>query len=333
MKSNKNLQAANYNKKDEFYTTYEDIKKEMIYYIDEFKDKTIYCNCDNPYKSNFFRYFFKNFNRLGLKNLIATYYDPYKEELKLAEVVKLPEEEFGHGDKKVGIHCSYSINNSNGDFRSRKSVKILKASDIIVTNPPFSLFREFIAQLLQYKKKFLILGNVNALSYQEIFPYIMSNEITIGPSIRSGDRKFFVPDDYPLEAATCGVDDSGKKFIKVKGVRWFTNLKPNYESKFISLTSTFAKDKYPVYDNYKAIEVSSTKEIPKDYSGIMGVPITFIDKYNPEQFEIVGADFQVKNGQLKDFVHSSWTGKVDRAYLNGKRLYARIFILNKSLKT
>lgn len=183
---------------------------------------------------------------------------------------------------------------SNGDFRSAACIALLEQADIIVINPPFSLFREYVAQLMEYEKKFLIIGNINAVTYKEFFPLIKNNQVWIGPSIHSGDRKFYVPDDYPLEAAGCGIDSDGRRFIRVKGVRWFTNLDYKKRHEPLDLRGVYYDpDKYPKYDNYDAIEVSKTADIPCDYYEAMGVPITFLDKFCPEQFEIVGADFQL----------------------------------------
>ena len=177
--------------------------------------------------------------------------------------------------------------NPSGDFRSEESIELLKEADIVVTNPPFSLFREYVAQLMKYKKKFLIIGNVNALSYHDIFPYIQNDELWLGQSIHSGDREFRVPDSYPLKAAGCRVDENGKKYIRVKGVRWFTNLDNKNRHEFMTLYKKYTLEEYPKYENYDAINVDKTSEIPDDYYECIGVPITFLDKYNPEQFEIV----------------------------------------------
>lgn len=201
-----------------------------------------------------------------------------------------------------------------GDFRSKECVDLLKEADIVVTNPPFSLFREYLMLLINYNKEFVIIGNVNAISYKEVFPLIKSEKVWLGPSITSGDRKFNVPDDYPLNAAGCGIDQDGKRFIKVKGVRWFTNLDHKKRHEKLDLVCKYSPEEYPHYDNYDAIEVSKTANIPCDYEGIMGVPITFLDKYNPEQFEIVR--FR-KGDDGRDLC------------VNGKCPYFRILIRNK----
>ena len=217
----------------------------------------------------------------------------------------------------------------DGDFRSAECVELLKEADIVVTNPPFSLFREFVAQLMAYDKKFLIIGNVNALSYKEIFPLIQSNRMWFGASIHSGDRKFWVPDDYELNAAGCGIDETGRKYIRVKGVRWFTNLDYKERHEDLILYKLYAPEEYPRYVNYDAIEVSRTEYIPCDYDGVMGVPITFIDKYNPDQFEIIGIGLELAN---MDIIRKR-LGKLNggpRLYLDKDgelvRLYERILI-------
>ena len=283
MSRNADLNKANKNKKDEFYTQLTDIEKEMRYYTPHFKGKTIFCNCDDPETSNFWKFFELNFDRLGLKKLIATHYETDKPSYKLELVGDIDGN--GRTDKHDIIK---TILKQNGDFRSPECIEILKQSDIVITNPPFSLFREYIAQLFQYKKKFIIIGNINAIKYQEIFPYVISNQVWLGVSIHSGDREFAVPDTYPLEAAGWRVDADGQKYIRVKGVRWFTNLDYSERHEPIILYKSYNPIDYPKYDNYDAINIDSTANIPNDYYGIMGVPITFIDRYNPDQFELLG---------------------------------------------
>ena len=291
--ANKNLNKAKEAKKDEFYTQLEDINNELRHYREHFRGKTVLCNCDDPCVSNFFKYFAYNFEFLGLKKLIATCYK--------SQDVNL----FSEGTSEQAVYLVYEgdKNDNNipddeeievlplkgdGDFRSAECIEFLEEADIVVTNPPFSLFREYVAQLIKYDKKFLIIGNVNAVTYKELFPLIMNNLVWFGASIHSGDRKFLVPDDYELKAAGCGIDESGRKFIRVKGVRWFTNLDYKERHDDLILYRNYTPDLYPHYDNYDAIEVSKTADIPVDYDGVMGVPITFLDKYNPEQFEIIG---------------------------------------------
>ena len=310
----RDLAAAKLYKKDEFYTQLTDIEKEMRYYRKHFKNKTIFCNCDDPFESNFFKYFVLNFNRLGLKKVIATCYagSPIaNQQLSLFDVIGESEDNYNKpykavvttvydktGDGGVDMLDVAELFKSgeneltelegNGDFRSPECLELLEESDIVVTNPPFSLFRDYVDVLIRYKKKFIIIGNVNAIAYKEIFPLLKDDKMWIGASIHSGDRAFYVPDDYPLSAAGCGVDETGRKFIRVKGVRWFTNLDVKQRHEEMILVKRYKPDEYPKYENYDAIDISKTANIPCDYSNTMGVPITFLDKYNPDQFEILG---------------------------------------------
>lgn len=315
MSENKrDLTAAKLDKKDEFYTQLTDIEKEMRYYRKHFRDKTILCNCDDPFESNFFKYFVLNFNRLGLKKLIATCYagSPIaNQQLSLFGVIGTTEENTNKPYKAIvtqvydktgdgGIDMfdvaelfrtgenELTELNGDGDFRSDECLALLDDADIVVTNPPFSLFREYVSVLLEHKKHFIIIGNVNAITYKEFFPLIKEDKVWIGASIHSGDKKFYVPDDYPLNASGCGVDEDGRRFIRVKGVRWFTNLDLKQRHEELVLVKRYNPNDYPKYDNYDAINVNKTADIPCDYSGVMGVPITFMDKYSPDQFEIVG---------------------------------------------
>ncbi len=286
MAKNTDLINAQKAKKDEFYTQLEDINAEMVHYEDQFKNKVIFMNCDDPTWSNFWRYFHIEFERLGLKKIIATHYEPgYTSTYKI---------EYEGGDDENFESGVITPLTQNGDFRSPECLKILDSCDIVCTNPPFSLFREYIALLMQHKKKFIIIGNINATSYKEVFPLIKENKVWLGASIHSGDRKFYVPDDYPLNASGCGIDETGRKYIRVKGIRWFTNL--DYPARHESLETPYLYAKkddlypelYPKYDNYDAINIDKTSEIPMDYMGAMGVPLTFMDRFNPEQFEILG---------------------------------------------
>lgn len=311
--ANKNLNAAKVAKKDEFYTQLSDIEQELQHYWQHFRGKVVLCNCDDPYESNFFKYFALRFNQLGLKKLICTCYNgspvtgnelaihfdgfDNDEPKKIAYKVEITEVKDENGDGAVDLSdVQYLLKNDKnvlsilktGDFRSQECIELLEEADIVVTNPPFSLFREYIGQLMEYQKKFLIIGNMNSITCKEIFPYVQNNKMWIGPSISSGDRKFYVPDGYPLNAAGCGVDSDGKRFIRVKGVRWFTNLDHNKRHEDLDLVCRYSEDEYPTFDNFDAIEVGKTSDIPYDYDGIMGVPITFLDKYNPGQFEILG---------------------------------------------
>jgi len=315
------LSNARNAKKDEFYTQLSDIEAELRYYKPHFKGKVVLCNCDDPRVSNFFKYFSNNFEHLGLKRLICTCYKNQDINLFSQHAAEKAVYTIYEGDKngnrrvdleEIDIHEL----KGNGDFRSQECIELLKQADIVCTNPPFSLFREYLAQLIQYEKKFLIIGNVNVLTYKEVFPLIQENKMWLGPSISSGDRKFNVPDDYPLNAAGCGFDTDGRKFIRVKGVRWFTNLDHSRRHEEIILYKRYTPEEYPKYDNYDAIEVSTVKEIPMDYDGVMGVPITFLDKYSPDQFDIIGNEYTLNIAK-------------GRVYVRGKRLYSRVFIRKK----
>ncbi len=359
MPRNSNLNAAAKAKKDEFYTQLADIEKELRHYRQHFQGKTVFCNCDDPFESNFFKYFVLNFNRLGLKEVIATCYtgSPIaNRQLSLYDVpgasrtarnggkpyvarVSIVRDATGDGGIdmddiaelfKIGENSLKELE-GDGDFRSQESINLLKQSDCIVTNPPFSLFREYIAQLFQYKKKFIIIGNINAVSYKEFFPLLMNDKVWIGPSIHSGDRKFNVPDDYPLNAAGCGVDENGKKFIRVKGVRWFTNLDIKQRHEEMILTKKYSSKDYPKFNNYKAINIDMTANIPKDYSEVMGVPITFLDKYNPDQFEILSANDYRKSDKVPIKKHGLIKDKDGSITVNGmtRITYPRILIRNR----
>lgn len=353
--ANKNLNAAKVAKKDEFYTQLADIERELQHYWQHFRGKVVLCNCDDPYESNFFKYFALRFNQLGLKKLICTCYNgspiqgnelvlPFDEDenekaSKMAYKVEITEVKDMNGDGAVDLSdVQYLLQNDKnvmsilktGDFRSQECIQLLKEADIVVTNPPFSLFREYIAQLIEYEKKFLIIGNQMSITYKDVFPLIKSNKIWLGPSISSGDRKFHVPDDYPLDAAGCGTDSDGKKYINVKGVRWFTNLDHKKRHELLDLVCRYSPEEYPTYDNYNAIEVSKTSNIPSDFSGIMGVPITFFDKFNPEQFDIIGL---TSKDECLHFLQKSGFNKYDRPYINGNRKFPRIFIQNKHPET
>lgn len=328
---NRGLGAAKAAKKDEFYTQYVDIQKEVEAYLEfdaaTFRGKVVYCNCDDPFESNFFKYFAANFNRLGLKKLISTSYDgsPIAGEqlrfdqegadqrtarqteaiaVEIDEVVDLNEDGATDlEDVKLFLeknpHKRTRLTGS-GDFRSTECLELLKKADIVVTNPPFSLFKEYVALLVEHRKQFLIIGNLQAVTYLEIFPLIKGNKLWLGPTISSGDREFRVPDYYPLEAAGSRVDDNGVKYIRVKGVRWYTNLDHGRRHdplecmtmsenlRYSSHKQIRGKTDYDKYYNLDAVEVPFGDAIPSDYDGLMGVPVSFLDKYNPDQFEIVG---------------------------------------------
>lgn len=290
MSANSNLHKAKDAKNDEFYTQLTDVAKELMHYKAHFKDKIVFCNCDDPTWSAFWKYFHLNFAELGLKKLISTHYDREEATYKM---------EYTGGDDnniEVGVRTPLE---GNGDFRNKECLDLLDECDIVVTNPPFSLFREYVAVLMEHEKKFLILGNMNALTYKEIFPLIRDNQLWYGASIHSGDRKFYVPDDYPLKASGCGIDEDGRRFIRVKGVRWYTNL--DYQARYekLVLWKKYTPEEYPKYDNYDAINVDKVSEIPCDYDGVMGVPITFMDKYNPKQFEILGCTANPESNSVK----------------------------------
>jgi len=302
-----NLDNAKKQKADEFYTQLPDIEKELKNYKDKFKDKIVFCNCDDPEYSNFYYFFVSNFDEFGLKKLITTHFEIDKasymleyeggadvkgdKEIVVKRAIKMGKKSKLKQNFQQGVQGDLfetePTRSFSGDFRSPECVELLKQADIVVTNPPFSLFREYVTQLMEYKKKFIIIGNSNAISYKDIFKLIKENKLWIGPSIHSGDREFQVPDSYPLEAAGYRVDEKGNRFIRVKGVRWFTNLDFKSRHDDLILYKNYNKNDYPKYCNYDAINVDVTKEIPCDYDGVMGVPITFIDKYNPEQFEII----------------------------------------------
>ena len=304
MSLNENLRKAKRQKNDEFYTQLSDIENELRHYTGHFRDKSVYCNCDDPRVSNFFHYFSYNFDHLGLKKLITACYRNQDPDL------------FSRSDSERAIWLEYNGNTKggrvpdvedigvhsfegDGDFRSPETIELLKQADIVVTNPPFSLFRQYVAQLMKHDKQFLIIGNMNAITYKELFPLIKDNKIWFGPSIKSGDREFGVPQHYPLTAATNRIDENGNKFVRVKGVRWFTNLDHAKRHEELILYKRYSPEEYPAYDNYDAINVDKTAEIPMDWDGAMGVPITFLDKHNPEQFEVMGITDRDNNSGLK----------------------------------
>lgn len=320
---NRNLHTAKSVKNDEFYTRFEDISKEVTHYKEFFKDKVVYCNCDRvdgENRSNFFVYFATYFEILGLKRLICTTYN------KGGKGRLFIYDGDTNGNKFIDDEEIYTIEmDGDGDFRSEECVKWLKKCDVVVTNPPFSLFRDFVAQLVKYDKKFLIIGNKNAISYKEIFPLIKDNKLWLGASIKSGDRKFYVPDNYPLNASGCGIDEKGKRFIRVKGVRWFTNIEDAKRNLPLDLYKKYNPKDYPKYDNYDAINVNKTSDIPMDYDGVMGVPISFLDKYCPTQFEIVGLTSSSRECTYGQVIGNATT----RAMIGGKKIYARILIRRK----
>ncbi|WP_018624229.1 adenine-specific methyltransferase EcoRI family protein [Kangiella aquimarina] len=286
---NKKLAEAKKNKKDEFYTQLSDIERELKHYRKHFKGKVVYCNCDDPRISNFFHYFSYNFEKLGLKKLITTCYKSQNMDLfSRNESEKAIMLEY-NGDKnrnnipdvdEIGVHQL----KGDGDFRSEECIKILKQADIVVTNPPFSLFREYVSQLIEHDKKFIIVGHQNAIKYKEIFPLIRDNRLWLGFGFKGGAAHFINKHYEDYATAT----DRKEGMIRVSGVHWFTNLDINKRHEDLILYKKYTPKEYPKYENFDAINVDKTKEIPYDYAGMMGVPITFMDKYNPDQFEIIG---------------------------------------------
>lgn len=372
MAGNSNLNSAKTARKDEFYTQLTDIEKEMRYYRKHFQGKTVLCNCDDPFESNFFKYFALNFNRLGLKKLIATCYysspiagqqlqygcdangqmtfyfeDKGVEENKSkrpykAVVTQVYDKKGDGGVDMLDVAELFRSGENelvelegDGDFRSPECLALLDEADIIVTNPPFSLFREYVSMLVEHQKHFIIIGNQNAISYEETFSLMKNNKMWIGASIHSGDRAFFVPDDYPLDAAGCGIDEiTGRKYIRVKGIRWFTNLDIKQRHEQMILVRHYTPEQYPKYVNYDAIEVAKTSDIPCDYDGEMGVPITFMDKYNPEQFEIIGISRELVRTLSEDVRKNGAYPQIGRFYLDVgaekyKKVYERLVIRNK----
>lgn len=345
MAGNSNLHSSRADKADEFYTQLSLIESELKHYKEHFKGKVVFCNCDDPFESNFFKYFAINFNSLGLKKLIATCYatspivytqlnlfgtetvvstegtekKPYK--IEITEVTD--ENQDGRTDLADVEYLLRNRKNAlallegDGDFRSPECVELLKQADIVVTNPPFSLFREYMAQLMEYKKAFLIVGNQNATGYKEIFPLIRDNIVWLG--YNNGHFWFAVPDTYEEKKTDFKIDENGQKWRRMGNICFFTNLDIDKRHEDMTLFRTYSPEEYPKYDNYDAINVNRTLDIPCDYYGVMGVPITFMQYYNPEQFEIVG-DSRYHDGQ--DFSD-------DINFINGKGLYRRILIKRK----
>jgi hypothetical protein len=293
------LDKAKVNKKDEFYTQLIDIEREMIHYTKHFRDKVIYCNCDNPKMSNFWKYFYDHFNELELRELYATFYG------------------FGASFYRYdGENLGITPLQGDGDFRSDECVQILKQSDVVVTNPPFSLFREYISQLDSHNKDFLIISNINAITYKEVFPLIQANKVWLGICFGRGISGFIVPENYELYGTETMVDENGNRIISPNNCMWLTSLDNEKRHQPIKLVKKYEgnEEVYPFYDNYYGINVNKTQDIPADYMGAMGVPITFLNKYNPEQFEII--KFR-KGDDDKDL------------RVNGKAPYFRILIRRK----
>lgn len=331
---NTNLHKAKRSKDDEFYTTYETVENELSHYIEQFKNKAVLCNCDNPCTSNFAKYFIQNFNALQLKRLVCTSFTPSEFEqqslfdefnsrsksglvLDISNVAK-------NDDFKTMAEFLSSANlvknlKGNGDFRSAECVEYLKQCDIVVTNPPFSLFKEMVSEIMKYKKKFLIIGNQNALTYKEIFPLIQKNIIWTG--YQFGEMKFRVPQDSEPRSTRYWVDETGQKWRSLGNAMWLTNLDNERRHENLMLTKKFNPEIHQKYDNYNAIHVRNITEIPFDYSGIMGVPITIINRYNSEQFEIIG---EANHGSDSKY-------DIFKPILNGKEVFKRILIRNKAV--
>lgn len=377
----KNLSAAKSAKKDEFYTQMSDIERELQHYWPHFRDKVVLCNCDDPYESNFFKYFALNFNQLGLKKLICTCFDgspvqgmelqlpfewePEMDELaqaaepvslygaehKSAYKVEITEVRDLNGDGAVDLSdVQYLLKNDknaiselkqHGDFRSQECIELLKQADIVVTNPPFSLFREYLGQLMKYEKRFLIIGHQNAITYREVFPLIKSNKVWIGYGFNMS-LIYKTPYENTLEANRLYVKQKGydpNDCIKVPGICWFTNLDHNKRHEELDLVCRYSPEEYPIYDNYCAININKVQDIPCNYTGLMGVPITFLDKYNPDQFEIMwqacgNTRASAPAEILKEMRYRPH--KEDRGgcgVVNGVRQYARVIIKNKHPKT
>lgn len=325
------LHQAKRAKNDEFYTILSDIERELKHYKRHFKNKVVFCNCDDPRVSNFFHFFSHNFEKWGLKKLITTCYKNQNMDL------------FSQHDTDRAIYLEYegdkNENNipdpeeigikqlkEDGDFRSKESIELLKQSDIVVTNPPFSLFREYVAHLMEYGKKFLIVGNWNAITYKEIFPLIKENKVWIGINSNRNFSGFIIPKHYSLHGTEARIDENGNRIVSTNNTCWFTNLDIAKRHEELILYKKYNPHEYPTYDNYKAIEVSKVNDIPIDYKGVMGVPITFMNKYNPDQFEIVGCSYSY--GEPKGY-HIK--GKDFNVSVNGKQIYKRLFIKNKRL--
>lgn len=330
MAKNNNLHKAKRAKADEFYTQLSDIENECKHYWEHFKGKTILCNCDDPRVSNFFFYFSQNFEYLGLKKLIATCYKSRDINLfsegKTEKAVYIVYEGDKNGNHKVeDSELDIKELQYDGDFRSDECKELLKQADIVVTNPPFSLFREYVAQLIEYDKKFLIIGNQNAITYKEIFSLIQENKIWLG--CKSGDMSFTVPSYFEPRATRYWEAEDGTKWRSMGNICWFTNLDHSKRHEELVLYKTYSPEQYPKYENYNAIEVSKTKDIPMDYDGVMGVPVTFMDKFNPEQFEIIG--MAEDNGKGLSGAEAEWDGLNPHAIINGKAMYKRIFIRKK----
>ena len=382
MAGNSNLKDSFKQRQDEFYTQMSLIERELKHYKGFFKGKVVFCNCDDPYESNFFKYFAIMFNSLGLKRLIATCYvgspiantqlslfDYESAEDKTTRAphkIEITEVKDETGDGRVGLaDVEYLLRNKknvltrligDGDFRSAECIELLKQADVVVTNPPFSLFREYVAQLMEHKKSFIIIGNQNAVAYKEFFPLLAENKVWLG--YMSGHFWFMVPNTYEEKATDFKIDENGQKWRRMGNICWFTNIDIKKRHEDMILFRQYSPEVYPQYDNYDAIEVSKTADIPSDYYGVMGVPITFMDKYNPDQFQVIGLSQKYGFGDQstklydeykevrQDGIPTGSTGKKTNGnpmlpgkpksgnyYTNGKdfahSLYSRVFIVRK----
>jgi len=343
MAGNSNLNDSARNKQDEFYTQLSLIESELKHYKAHFRGKVVLCNCDDPFESEFFKYFAMSFNSLGLKQLIATCYigspiadtqlslfdfEPIEHKTtKSPHKIVITEVDDYNADGRVDLaDVEYLLRNKkntltrlkgDGDFRSAECIELLKQADVVVTNPPFSLFREYMAQLMEYDKEFLIIGNLNAVKYKEILPLFMTDKVWIGNN--SGHYWFKVPDTYEEKATDFRIDETGQKWRRMGNICWYTNFDVEKRHEDMTLYRTYSPDIYPSYDSYDAIEVSKTSDIPCDYYGVIGVPITFMTRHNPEQFSIVGV---LNSGTGNEYDYA-------KAVVNGKQLYARILIRRK----
>jgi len=352
---NAGLRNANREKKDEFYTQLSDIEKELKHYKNQFKDKVVYCNADDPFESNFFKYFASNFNVLGLKKLIATSYagSPFVggqiplldikglKTAKKKEPMKIEINEVKDNNEDGAVDLSdveWLLKNDNniaiplkenGDFRSNEAIKILKEADVVVTNPPFSLFREYVAQLMEYEKNFIIIGNQNAITYKEIFQLIKENKLWLGVSMNGSNRWFEIPDYYEKYHKI----ENGKKYAFVAGVVWFTNLEHDRRNEELILYKKYYgnEGEYPKYDNYDAINTDKTNNIPIDYKGTIGVPITFLHKYNPSQFDIIDGLNRYTILDVAGLNDNAVANHLHMTEINGKSKYFRILIKHKKL--
>ncbi len=333
------LNKAGKAKNDEFYTQLIDIEKELKHYKDQFRGKVVYCNCDDPFESNFFKYFAANFNTLGLKKLISTSFvkspiaggqlplfevEGLKPDGKQPFKIEITEVKDIDGDGAIDLDDVKNLLKSNkntatplqenGDFRSKECIELLKEADIVVTNPPFSLFREYVAQLIEYKKKFLILGDQNAITYKETFGYIKDDKLWLGYD-NGGTKWFQVPDNYEIQTESRKKIEDGVKYFSMGRIVWFTNLDTTKRHDNIDLYKKYTPEEFPKYDNYDVINVNKVSDIPKDYDGVMGVPITFVDKYSPKQFEILGLANSAR-----------WIGYECYTIIEGRKIYNRIII-------